>query len=125
MRPVERLPAGEVGYAVTGLKDLSILRVGATLTTVARQASEPLPGYKDVKPMVFAGLYPTDSDSYPELRDALERLKLNDGALLYEPEVSKALGFGFRSGFLGLLHMEIVRERLGREVELELLVTAP
>ena len=111
MTPVESLSAGEVGYVVTGLKDVSRLRVGDTITSVARRASEPLPGYKDVKPMVFAGLYPTDSDAYPELRDALERLKLNDGALLYEAEVSKALGFGFRCGFLGLLHMEIVRER--------------
>ena len=125
MTPVESLSAGEVGYVVTGLKDVSRLRVGDTITSVARPATEPLPGYKDVKPMVFAGLYPTDSDAYPELRDALERLKLNDGALLYEPEVSKALGFGFRCGFLGLLHMEIVRERLEREFDLDLLVTAP
>jgi GTP-binding protein LepA len=125
MRPVESLTAGEVGYVVTGLKELSILRVGDTLTTVARPASKPLPGYKDVKPMVFAGLFPTDSDTYPELRDALEKLKLNDGALFYEPETSRALGFGFRCGFLGLLHMEIVRERLEREFDLDLLVTAP
>jgi GTP-binding protein LepA len=125
MTPVESLSAGEVGYVVTGLKDVSRLRVGDTITSVARRASEPLPGYKDVKPMVFAGLYPTDSDAYPELRDALERLKLNDGALFYEAEVSKALGFGFRCGFLGLLHMEIVRERLEREFDLDLLVTAP
>ncbi len=125
MTPVDSLGAGEVGYVVTGLKDVSRLRVGDTITSVARRASEPLPGYKDVKPMVFAGLYPTDSDAYPELRDALERLKLNDAALLYEPEVSKALGFGFRCGFLGLLHMEIVRERLEREFDLDLLVTAP
>jgi GTP-binding protein LepA len=114
-----------VGYVVTGLKELSTLRVGDTLTTVAQPASEPLPGYKDVKPMVFAGLFPTDSDAYPELRDALEKLKLNDGALFYEPETSTALGFGFRCGFLGLLHMEIVRERLEREFNLDLLVTAP
>ena len=125
MTPVESLTAGEVGYVVTGLKELSTLRVGDTLTTVARPASEPLPGYKDVKPMVFAGLFPTDSDAYPELRDALEKLKLNDGALFYEPETSTALGFGFRCGFLGLLHMEIVRERLEREFNLDLLVTAP
>jgi GTP-binding protein LepA len=119
------LEAGEVGYVITGLKDVSKLRVGDTLTSEARPASEPLPGYKDVKPMVFAGLFPTDSDDYPELRDALERLKLNDAALVYEPENSKALGFGFRCGFLGLLHMEIVRERLEREFDLDLLVTAP
>jgi GTP-binding protein LepA len=123
--PVETLGAGEVGYVVTGLKDVSRLRVGDTLTLRKRGASEPLPGYKDVKPMVFAGLFPTDSDDYPELRDALEKLKLNDGALFYEPETSQALGFGFRCGFLGLLHMEIVRERLEREFDLDLLVTAP
>ena len=125
MTPVETLSAGEVGYVVTGLKDVSSLRVGDTITLVARRATEPLPGYKDVKPMVFSGLFPTDSDEYPELRDALERLKLNDGALFYEPETSTALGFGFRCGFLGLLHMEIVRERLEREFDLDLLVTAP
>jgi GTP-binding protein LepA len=125
MTPVERLTAGEVGYVVTGLKDVSRLRVGDTLTAVRRPADEALPGYKDVKPMVFAGLFPTDSDDYPELRDALERLKLNDAALVYEPETSNALGFGFRCGFLGLLHMEIVRERLEREFDLDLLVTAP
>ncbi len=125
MRPVERLSAGEVGYVVTGLKDVSELRVGDTLTADARPAVTPLPGYKDVKPMVFAGLFPTDSDEYPELRDALEKLKLNDAALFYEPETSQALGFGFRCGFLGLLHMEIVRERLEREFDLDLLVTAP
>ena len=125
MTPVESLSAGEVGYVITGLKDVSRLRVGDTLTSVKRPATEPLPGYKDVKPMVFAGLFPTDSDDYPELRDALERLKLNDAALVYEPETSGALGFGFRCGFLGLLHMEIVRERLEREFDLDLLVTAP
>jgi GTP-binding protein LepA len=119
------LEAGEVGYVITGLKDVSRLRVGDTLTSERRPASEPLPGYKDVKPMVFAGLFPTDSDDYPELRDALEKLKLNDGALFYEPETSQALGFGFRCGFLGLLHMEIVRERLEREFDLDLIVTAP
>jgi GTP-binding protein LepA len=125
MTPVEQLTAGEVGYVVTGLKDVSRLRVGDTLTSVGRPAEQALPGYKDVKPMVFAGLFPTDSDDYPELRDALERLKLNDAALVYEPETSNALGFGFRCGFLGLLHMEIVRERLEREFDLDLLVTAP
>ena len=125
MTPVGQLTAGEVGYVVTGLKDVSSLRVGDTLTSVRRPADGALPGYKDVKPMVFAGLFPTDSDDYPELRDALERLKLNDAALVYEPETSQALGFGFRCGFLGLLHMEIVRERLEREFDLDLLVTAP
>jgi GTP-binding protein LepA len=125
MTPVESLTAGEVGYVITGLKDVSRLRVGDTITSVARRAQQPLPGYKDVKPMVFAGLFPTESDAYPELRDALERLKLNDAALFYEPETSQALGFGFRCGFLGLLHMEIVRERLEREFDLDLLVTAP
>jgi len=124
-RPVKELTAGEVGYVITGLKDVSELRVGDTLTTDKNGATEPLPGYKDVKPMVFAGLFPTESDQYPELRDALERLKLNDAALFYEPETSQALGFGFRCGFLGLLHMEIVRERLEREFDLDLLVTAP
>ncbi len=124
--PVQTLAAGEVGYVITGLKDVSALRVGDTLTTRKGVAArEPLPGYKDVKPMVFAGLFPTDSDDYPELRDALERLKLNDAALFYEPETSQALGFGFRCGFLGLLHMEIVRERLEREFDLDLIVTAP
>jgi GTP-binding protein LepA len=124
-QPIDALVAGEVGYVITGLKDVSRLRVGDTLTARRRPAAEPLPGYKDVKPMVFAGLFPTDSDEYPELRDALERLKLNDAALFYEPETSQALGFGFRCGFLGLLHMEIVRERLEREFDLDLLVTAP
>jgi GTP-binding protein LepA len=123
--PVETLEAGEVGYVMTGLKDVSRLRVGDTLTSRRRPATRPLPGYQDVKPMVFAGIFPTDSDDYPELRDALERLKLNDASLSYEPETSQALGFGFRCGFLGLLHMEIVRERLEREFDLDLLITAP
>jgi GTP-binding protein LepA len=125
MRPVQELRAGEVGYVITGLKDVSELRVGDTLTGEKRTATEAVPGYKDVKPMVFAGLFPTESDDYPELRDALEKLKLNDAALFYEPETSQALGFGFRCGFLGLLHMEIVRERLEREFDLDLIVTAP
>src|SRR5262249_14127186 len=115
MQPAESLVAGEVGYVVTGLKDVSELRVGDTITSEQRRASDPPPGYKEVKPMVFAGLFPTNSDDYPDLRDALEKLKLNDAALFYEPETSQALGFGFRCGFLGLLHMEIVRERLERE----------
>ncbi|HEU4941810.1 MAG TPA: translation elongation factor 4 [Gaiellaceae bacterium] len=125
MSAVETLEAGEVGYVITGLKDVSRLRVGDTLTSQVAPAAEPLPGYKDVKPMVFAGLFPTESDEYPDLRDALEKLKLNDAALIYEPETSQALGFGFRCGFLGLLHMEIVRERPEREFDLDLLVTAP
>src|SRR5204862_6438177 len=125
MKAAATLDAGEVGYIITGLKDVAKLRVGDTLTTQARPASEPLPGYKDVKPMVFAALFPTDSDDYPQLRDALQRLRLNDASLSYEPEASQALGFGFRCGFLGLLHMEIVRERLEREFDLDLLVTAP
>jgi GTP-binding protein LepA len=124
-RPTPTLEAGEVGYVVTGLKEVSRLRVGDTLTAQDAPAAEPLPGYKDVKPTVFAGLFPTDSDDYPDLRDALEKLKLNDASLFYEPETSQALGFGFRCGFLGLLHMEIVRERLEREFDLDLLVTAP
>jgi GTP-binding protein LepA len=125
MKAADSLGAGEVGYIITGLKDVAKLRVGDTLTTLAAPATEPLPGYKDVKPMVFAALFPTDSDEYPQLRDALERLRLNDASLSYEPETSQALGFGFRCGFLGLLHMDIVRERLEREFDLDLLVTAP
>ena len=125
MRAAKHLSAGEVGYVITGLKDVSELRVGDTLTSERRPAAAPLPGYKDVKPMVFAGLFPTDSDEYPDLRDALERLKLNDAALFYEPETSQALGFGFRCGFLGLLHMEITRDRLEREFDLDLISTAP
>ena len=123
--PGTTLAAGEVGYVITGLKDVSRLRVGDTLTSEDRPAAEPLPGYKDVKPMVFAGLFPSDTDQYGDLRDALARLKLNDAALSYEPETSQALGFGFRCGFLGLLHLDIVRERLEREFDLDLLVTAP
>jgi GTP-binding protein LepA len=132
MMPTDQLAAGEVGYLITGLKDVTLLRVGDTLTTRARAgapvtatASEPLPGYREVKPMVFCGLFPIDSDDYPDLRDALEKLVLNDAALSWEPETSDALGFGFRCGFLGLLHMDIVRERLEREYDLELLATMP
>ena len=125
MRVEKELRAGEVGYIITGLKEVSKLRVGDTLTLKQGGAEEALPGYKDVKPMVFAGLFPTDGDDYPQLRDALEKLKLNDASLFYEPETSQALGFGFRCGFLGLLHMEIVRERLEREFDLDLLTTAP
>ncbi len=122
--PVDALEAGEVGYVVTGLKDVSRLRVGDSLTTRKAGATGPLPGYKDVSRMVFAGLFPTDSDGLSRAPRRLERLKLNDAELFYEPETSQALGFGFRSGFLGLLHMEIVRERLEREFDLDLLVTA-
>jgi GTP-binding protein LepA len=125
MTPVEQLGAGEVGYVITGIKDVTKLRVGDTLTTKVKPASEPLPGYREVKPMVFCGLFPIDSDDYPDLRDALEKLSLNDAALSWEPETSDALGFGFRCGFLGLLHMDIVRERLEREYDLELMATMP
>jgi len=125
MSPADALRAGEVGYLITGVKDVTKLRVGDTLTTKARPADEPLPGYREVKPMVFCGLFPIDSDDYPDLRDALEKLSLNDAALSWEPETSDALGFGFRCGFLGLLHMDIVRERLEREYDLELLATMP
>ncbi|HWW90786.1 MAG TPA: translation elongation factor 4 [Solirubrobacteraceae bacterium] len=130
MMPTDQLAAGEVGYLITGLKDVTQLRVGDTLTTRASsgrgtEATEALPGYREVKPMVFCGLFPIDSDAYPDLRDALEKLTLNDAALSWEPETSDALGFGFRCGFLGLLHMDIVRERLEREYDLELLATMP
>src|SRR6266581_997744 len=126
MMPSDQLAAGEVGYLITGIKNVTQLRVGDTLTTRApREASEPLPGYREVKPMVFCGLFPIESDDYPDLRDALEKLTLNDAALSWEPETSDALGFGFRCGFLGLLHMDIVRERLEREYDLDLLATMP
>jgi GTP-binding protein LepA len=125
MTRTRELSAGETGYLVTGLKDLGQLRVGDTLTSAARRAAKPLPGYREVKPMVFCGLFPVDSEDYPDLRDSLERLSLNDASLVWEPEVSQALGFGFRCGFLGLLHMDIVRERLEREYDLELLATTP
>src|SRR5450432_526870 len=123
--PSDGLAAGEVGYLITGVKDVRQARVGDTLTSVARPASEPLAGYAHPKPMVFSGLYPIDGDQYPELRDALDKLRLNDASLVYEPETSTALGFGFRCGFLGLLHMEIIRERLEREFDLSLISTAP
>jgi GTP-binding protein LepA len=119
------LEAGEVGYIASGLKDVRDVAVGDTITSVSRPAAEALPGYRPAKSMVFAGLYPTNGDEYPLLREALERLKLNDASLVYEPESSVALGFGFRCGFLGMLHMEIIRERLEREYNLELLITAP
>ncbi len=125
MTSTDYLDTGEVGYIITGLKDVSLLRVGDTLTAHENRAIEPLPGYRQVKPMVFCGLFPIDTDQFSELRDSLDRLALNDAALSYEPETSKALGFGFRCGFLGLLHMDIVRERLEREYDLDLLATAP
>ncbi|HET89808.1 MAG TPA: elongation factor 4 [Chloroflexi bacterium] len=125
MTPTERLGTGEVGYVATGLKTVRECQVGETLTTATRPASEPLPGYRPVKPMVFAGLYPIEGEEYSALRDALEKLQLNDAALIFEPESSQALQFGFRCGFLGLFHMEIVQERLEREYELDLIATAP
>ena len=125
MTPVPELRAGEVGYVITGIKEVSLLRVGDTITTRETPASEPLPGYQEVKPMVFCGLFPVDTERFSDLRDALEKLALNDAALSYEPETSQALGFGFRCGFLGLLHMDIVRERLEREYDLDLLATTP
>ncbi len=125
MLAIDSLQAGEVGYIATGLKDVADVRVGDTITSVARPAAEALPGYQPAKSMVFAGLYPTNSDEYPLVREALERLKLNDASLIYQPESSMALGFGFRCGFLGMLHMEIIRERLEREYNLELIITAP
>ena len=125
MTSAKALSVGEVGYLTTGIKDVTKLRVGDTLTSRANPATEPLPGYREVKPMVFCGLFPIESDAYPDLRDALEKLTLNDAALSWEPETSDALGFGFRCGFLGLLHMDIVRERLEREYDLELLATMP
>jgi GTP-binding protein LepA len=123
--PSDSLAAGEVGYLITGVKDVRQARVGDTVTSANRPATEALPGYSHPRPMVFSGLYPMDGDDYPELRDALDKLRLNDAALVYEPETSTALGFGFRCGFLGLLHMEIVRERLEREFDLSLISTAP
>ncbi|WP_354697606.1 Elongation factor 4 [Paraconexibacter sp. AEG42_29] len=125
MTATDQLTAGEVGYVITGLKDVTLLRVGDTLTTKHHGATEALEGYKEVQPMVFCGLFPIDGDDYPDLRDALEKLTLNDAALDWQPETSDALGFGFRVGFLGLLHMDIVRERLEREYNLELIGTMP
>ncbi len=125
MKPTDRLETGEVGYIITGVKDVAQVRVGDTITDRKRPAAQALPGYKVVHPMVFTGLFPTEGDKFEELRDALEKLKLNDAALQYDPESSTALGFGFRCGFLGLLHMDIVRERLEREYDLELLTTMP
>ncbi|WP_055534870.1 translation elongation factor 4 [Streptomyces graminilatus] len=125
MKPADGLGVGEVGYLITGVKDVRQSKVGDTITTLHQGATEALGGYKDPKPMVFSGLYPLDGSDYPELRDALDKLQLNDAALVYEPETSAALGFGFRVGFLGLLHLDVIRERLEREFGLDLIATAP
>ncbi|MFC4274966.1 translation elongation factor 4 [Achromobacter aloeverae] len=120
-----QLSAGEVGFVIAGIKELANAKVGDTITVAGKAAPAPLPGFKEVKPQVFAGLYPVESSEYDQLRDSLEKLKLNDAALMFEPEVSQALGFGFRCGFLGLLHMEIVQERLEREFDMDIITTAP
>ncbi|MEN8040666.1 MAG: translation elongation factor 4 [Actinomycetota bacterium] len=125
MQQTGRLGAGEVGYLITGVKDIDLIRVGDTITLASRPAGEALAGYAEPKPMVFSGLFPTDGDDFERLREALDKLRLNDSSLVYEAETSRALGFGFRTGFLGLLHMEIVRERLEREYDLDLVATAP
>jgi GTP-binding protein LepA len=125
LHPEPELTAGEVGYLLASIKRVTDTRVGDTITDARRRAPGPLPGYREVHPMVFAGLYPTEADQYPDLRDALEKLKLNDSSLMYEPETSSALGFGFRCGFLGMLHQEIVQERLEREFDLDLITTVP
>ncbi|AOJ74749.1 translation elongation factor 4 [Burkholderia ubonensis] len=124
-RNLESLSAGQVGFIIAGIKELTAAKVGDTVTHAAKSAAEPLPGFKEVKPQVFAGLYPVEANQYDALRESLEKLKLNDASLQYEPEVSQALGFGFRCGFLGLLHMEIVQERLEREFDMDLITTAP
>jgi len=125
MKPIDLLEAGDVGYVATGLKSVSECRVGDTITLMASPAELALPGYRHPKPMVFAGIYPVEGEDYPELKDALEKLQLNDASLIYEPETSQALNFGFRCGFLGLFHMEIIQERLEREYDLDIIVTAP
>jgi GTP-binding protein LepA len=125
LEPVSGLMAGEVGYIATGLKTVHDCRVGDTVTRAARPAPDPWPGYRHPKPMVFAGIYPAEADDYPELRDALDKLQLNDASLVFTPETSQALGFGFRAGFLGLFHMEIIQERLEREYDLDMVFTAP
>ncbi len=125
MRPVDELIAGEVGYVIAGIKRASDTRIGDTITDAARPAIEPLPGFKEIKPMVFCGLYPSQSEDYESLKDSLEKMRLNDSSFVFEPETSSALGFGFRCGFLGLLHMEIIKERLEREFNLSLISTAP
>jgi len=125
MKPIKVLNAGDVGYIATGLKTVSECRVGDTITYATNGAAQPLPGYKQAKPMVFAGVYPTEGEDYPDLRDALEKLQLNDASLTFEPETSEALNFGFRCGFLGLFHMEIIQERLEREYDMDVVFTAP
>ncbi|HTH76661.1 MAG TPA: translation elongation factor 4 [Trinickia sp.] len=124
-KDLDELAAGQVGFIIAGIKELTAAKVGDTVTLASRPAQEPLPGFKEVKPQVFAGLYPVEANQYDALRESLEKLKLNDASLQYEPEVSQALGFGFRCGFLGLLHMEIVQERLEREFDMDLITTAP
>jgi GTP-binding protein LepA len=126
MQKHDHLQAGDVGYIVTGLRDLSRARVGDTVTNLANlDKISPLPGYKTMKPMVYASIFPVAGDDYPQLRDAIEKLKLNDASLEFEPEHIPSIGFGFRTGFLGLLHMDIVQERLTREYNLDLVLTAP
>src|SRR6185369_3905917 len=125
LQAVNKLTAGEIGYLATGLKDVTQVRVGDTVTSSSQQASEALPGYREVRPMVFAGFYPVDNDKFPILKEALEKLKLNDAALTFEADSSAALGFGFRCGFLGLLHFEVVQERLEREYDLDLVASSP
>jgi GTP-binding protein LepA len=125
MKPIDELSAGEVGYVATGLKTVRECHVGDTVTTAVGAAQEPLPGYRKIKPMVFASIYPVENDDYANLKDALEKLQLNDASLTYEPETSQALNFGFRCGFLGMFHMEIIQERLEREYDLDIIVTAP
>nr|MBA4182930.1 elongation factor 4 [Acidobacteriota bacterium] len=123
--PIDKLSVGEVGFLTASIKTVADVQIGDTITEAARPVAEPFPGFQEVKPMVFAGLYPTDNAQYEELRDAMDKLRLNDASFFYEPESSTALGFGFRCGFLGLLHMEIVQERLEREFDLDLITTAP
>jgi GTP-binding protein LepA len=125
LRPTLSLSAGEVGYIATGLKTVRECHVGDTITLASRPAVEPLPGYRQVKPMVFAGIYPTEGEDYDNLKEALEKLQLNDASLVYQPETSQALNFGFRCGFLGMFHMEIIQERLEREYDLDIIMTAP